>query len=114
MGDVGASVLARSEERAEGVQVGAVRVGGSEYRVRIIEGDREPMVDVREYVLPERAEATRAYVPKGKGRGKVRASFEGYTRRGLRFDLETWSSVLALVAGAMAEAENAENAGAES
>lgn len=93
----------------EPVEVGAVRWGGSEYRVRIVDGDRGPMVDVREYVLPRRPEETRAYVPKGKGRGRIpKEPFTGWTKRGLRFDLETWGTMVSLVVGAMAQAETEE------
>lgn len=88
------------------VEVGSIRHGGSEYRVRIVEGERGSMIDFREYVLPPTPESQRAYVPKGKGRGRVQKDpFTGFTRKGMRFDVETWGTVVALIVGAMTQAE---------
>lgn len=91
----------------EPIDVGAVRMGGSELRVRIIDAEHGPKIDVREYVLPRRPEDSRIYVPKGKGRGKAqREPYTGWTKHGIRLDVETMGTIVALIVGAMAQAED--------
>lgn len=61
----------------------------AEWRVAVFPGPYGPRIDVRRWLNPPRPEDVRAYVPKGKGRGRVpREPFVGATKAGARFEAE--------------------------
>ncbi|HET9671704.1 MAG TPA: hypothetical protein VFQ40_02510 [Actinomycetota bacterium] len=106
MGDRERHPLGLPERDREGIPVGAVPWGSVEWRVSVHDGEHGHRVDIREYVLPRRAEATRAYVPKGKGRGRVpREPFVGYTKTGLRIDVDATRNLIQLLTLAADAAE---------
>lgn len=91
-------------EADEGELIGSVRLGRSDWRVRIVEGERGgvtmPLVDIREYVLEESPERSRYHAPKAGGRGKVRGSFSGWTKKGLRVTSDGAEMLAELIAQA--------------
>lgn len=72
-------------------EVGSVGDPGNRrasWRVSVHEGRFGPKIDVRRWFAEPRPEEVRAYVPKGKGRGRIqKAPFVGATKAGARFDL---------------------------
>ncbi len=79
----------------------------AQWRVSVHEGRFGPKIDVRRWFNPPRPEEVRAYVPKGKGRGRVaKEPFVGPTKAGARFDLEDALTLATLIleAGGIAEA----------
>lgn len=113
MGDVGASVLARSEDAGAGLtEMGSgVRAGGrSVWRVRYGMGEKGgetvPVIDIREYVEPARAEASRI-VGAGRhaGSARKREPFSGWTKHGVRLEVARAVELAAAILEAAGELE---------
>ena len=116
MGDVGASVLARSAQGDAGTgltEMGSgVRAGGrSVWRVRYGMGEKGgetvPVIDIREYVEPARAEDSRT-VGAGRRAGSARRTkepFSGWTRSGVRLEVPRAVELAAAILEAAGELE---------